>query len=98
VNLGGKTLTALGSPPTGRRPRWSFQASADGGQTWGELLDQTATAVTVPSIPGGAYAEIAVDPAKWRAVRAVKVHSGTAASPVNQLNAVTVNLLTRFVQ
>jgi hypothetical protein len=99
VDIGGKTLVGIVFPATWVTAGLSFQASADGGTTWGELLDTTATAINVASVTGGAEVFIAVDPTKWRGVRSIKVRSGTVGSPVAQTAAggVTLTLLTRAI-
>lgn len=97
VGLGGKTLVGIVIPVAWLTAGLSFQASGDGGQTWGELLDETATARAVSSITGGVYTVIAVDPTKWRGINEIKVRSGTSGTPVNQTGAPTLLLLIRFV-
>lgn len=97
IDIGGWTLVGIVVPSNWTTSGLSFQASADGGQSFGELLDMTATAIAISSVPGGAQAFIAVDPTKWRGVRSLKVRSGTSSAPVNQTNTVTLQLLTRFV-
>jgi hypothetical protein len=97
INIGGKTLTAIAIPAAWTTAGLSFQASSDGGATFGELLDETATARNVSSVTGGVYTVIAVDPTKWRGITCIKVRSGTSAAPVAQANAVTLTLLTRFI-
>ena len=64
INIGGKTLVAIAIPSNWTTASLSFQASGDGGTTFGELLDETATAKTISSVTGGAYTVIAVDPTK----------------------------------
>lgn len=97
VNLGGKTLVGIVLPANWTTASLSFQASGDGGATFGELDDATAAAIAVSSITGGAVVSVAVDPTKWRGINCIKVRSGTAGAPVNQTNTVTLSLLTRFV-
>lgn len=95
VNLGGYTLVGIVVPAAWIAAGISFQASADDGATWAELVDSTDTAISVSSITGAAF--VAIDPTKWRGVRSIKVRSGTAAAPVNQTSAVVLTLLTRAV-
>jgi hypothetical protein len=97
VDIGTKSLVAIAVPSTWIAAGISFQASFDGGVTWAELVDQTATAIQVSSITGAQ--QIAVDPTKLRGVTALKVRSGTAAAPVNQTagGGVTLTLVTRLV-
>lgn len=97
VGLGGKTLVGIVIPAAWLTAGISFQASGDGGVTFGELLDETATARAISSVAGGAYTVIAVDPTKWRGINEIKVRSGTSATPVNQTGAPTLLLLIRFV-
>ena len=97
VNIGDKTLVGIAIPANWTTAGLSFQASADGGTTFGELLDETATGKSISSITGGAYTVIAVNPTKWRGIVCLKVRSGTSASPVKQAQAVTLQLLTRMV-
>lgn len=98
INIGGKTLVGIAIPANWTSAGLSFQASGDGGATFGELLDETATAKSVGSVAGGTYTEIAFDPTKWRGITCIKVRSGTSASPVIQTNTVSVKLLTRFAE
>jgi hypothetical protein len=97
--LAPKVLCGIVIPATWVTAGLTFQASGDGGITFGELLDETATAKSVSSVAGGAYTEIAVDPTKWRGISCIKVRSGTAASPVAQsaVGGVTLTLLRRLV-
>jgi hypothetical protein len=97
VDIGPKTLVGLIVPSNWTTASLSFQASADGGATWGELQDQTATAITVGSITGGTQVFVGFDPTKLRGAWSLKVRSGTAASPVTQTNTVTLTLLTRDI-
>jgi hypothetical protein len=98
VDIGGWSLVGIWVPSAWVTAGITFQASIDS-QNWAELEDQTATAISVSSITGGANTFIAFDPTKVRGVRAIKVRSGTAASPVNQTasGGVTLTLLTRFI-
>lgn len=99
VNIGTKSLVAISLPSNWSEAGLSFSVSFDGGDTWGELVDNTNTAITVPAvaIAGGNPAQIAVNPAQWQGITALKIRSGTAADPVNQVDAVTVSLVTRLV-
>jgi len=97
VSIANKTLVGIVIPANWTTASLSFQASGDGGTTFGELLDETATAKSVSSITGGAYTVIAVDPTKWRGITSLKVRSGTSGAAVNQTNTVNLVLLTRMV-
>lgn len=94
VDLGGYSLVGIAVPSNWTTADLTFQASADDGATWYELAD-TSGLVTIPSLSPGSF--VALDPKSWIAVRSLKVRSGTESSPVNQLAAVTVTLLTRAV-
>jgi hypothetical protein len=98
VDIGTKSLVAISLPPNWTAAGLSFQASFDG-ETWGELVDTTNTAITVAAvaIAGGNPAQIAVNPAQWQGIAALKIRSGTSGAPVNQVNAVTITLITRLV-
>ena len=97
VDIGPKSLVGIVVPSTWTTAGISFQASVDGGQTWGELEDQTATAIGVSSITGGTQVFVAFDPTKLRGVWSLKVRSGTAAVPVNQTGTVALTLVLRDV-
>lgn len=76
----------------------SFQCSVDGGTTWGEVTDITGTAIAVTSLTGGTLVYfVALDPARLKGMRAIKVRSGTQAAPVAQTNQVTLQLVVRQV-
>lgn len=96
VNIGTKCLVGIIFPATWTTAGLTFQASGDGGTTFGELLDETATAKAVSSVTGGAYTIVEVDPTKWRGINCLKVRSGTVGAPINQ-TGVTLQLLTRMV-
>lgn len=97
INIGGKTLVGIAFPVAWVTASLSFQASADGGVTFGELLDEAAAAKVIASVTGGANTVVAVDPTKWRGITCIKVRSGTSGAPVNQTGNPTLQLLTRFV-
>ncbi len=99
VDLGGYgSLVGIQVPANWTTAGITFQCSIDGGVTWGEVTDITGTAITVTSLTGGTLVyNVALDPAKFRGVRAIKVRSGTQAAPVNQTNQVTLQLVLRQV-
>lgn len=97
ANIGQKTLVGIFIPANWTTASLSFQASPDGGVTFAELDDATATAIAIASVTGGAALYVTLDPTKWRGIQCIKVRSGTAAAPVNQTNTVNLSLLTRFV-
>jgi len=98
VDIGTKSLVAISLPSNWSEAGLSFQVSFDG-ESWGELVDTTNTAITVPAvaIAGGKPAQIAVNPAQWQGVAALKIRSGTSGAPVDQVAAVTISLITRLV-
>lgn len=95
VNIGDRQLCGIYLPTNWTTASLSFQASPDGGTTFGELLDSAAAAVAVSSVAADKF--IAMDPEKWRAVNCIKVRSGTSGAATNQSNTVVVKLLTRYV-
>jgi hypothetical protein len=99
VDLGGYgVLVGVLVPTNWTTAGITFQCSVDGGVTFGEVMDVSGAAIAISSLAGGtiAYA-IALDPARFRGIRAVKVRSGTQAAPVNQTNQVTLQLVVRQV-
>lgn len=90
VDIGPGYLVGLYVPANWTSANITFQASPDGGATWGELysyLGQEWTFVAAPST------YLTVDPTQWRGPRSLKVRSGTAASAVNQTASVNVTLI-----
>lgn len=98
VDIGTKSLVGIQIPANWTTAAIAFQVSIDGGATWGPLLTTggSATPYAIASVTGGAQAYVAVDPSTLRGAVSFKVQSGTAASPVNQTNLVTINLITRL--
>jgi hypothetical protein len=98
IDIGTKSLVAISLPPNWTTAGLSFQISFDG-ETWGELVDSTNTAISIPevTIENDLPAQIAVNPEQWQGVTALKVRSGTSGAPVDQVNAVTLTLITRLV-
>ena len=70
----------------------TFQTLSPDGSTWLELYTYPGAEVTL-TVAAGQF--IAVDPTQWKGITAVKVRSGTAASPVAQSAQAIVNLVTR---
>lgn len=94
VDFGGKTLVGIWMPANWTAADLTFQASPDGGASWGELQDGANNAIDL-KIAASEF--IQIDPTKWRGVRSIKVRSGTSGSPVNQTDAMAISLLIRFV-
>ncbi len=97
VDIGSKSLVGIFVPAAWTTAGISFQVSVDGGVTWGELNDQTPAAIVVGSITGGTAVYIGIDPTRLRGPVALKVRSGTSATPVNQGSTVNLTLVTRLV-
>lgn len=98
VDVGPKDIVGIVVPANWTTAAISLQASPDGGTTWAELVDQTATAVGCSSLTGGTLVYfVAIDPTKLRGVQALKIRSGTQVSPVNQTNTVTLTIVRRTV-
>jgi hypothetical protein len=89
VNLGEQTLVGVFVPSGWTSANMTFEASPDGGTTWGNLFSYLGAEVVFVSIAGQF---LAVDPTLWKGVYSLKVRSGTSASPVNQASAVSVTL------
>lgn len=90
INLGVETLHGILIPSNWTAAGLTFQVSIDGGATFYEMNDVTGAAVTM-TVAEGTY--VAVDPTLWRAVNCFKIRSGTLGSPVDQVSAVTLNLV-----
>src|SRR5579862_8527110 len=98
VDIGGKSLVGIQIPANWTTAGLSFQASIDGGTTWGEVTTVAGTPYAVGSLTGGTLTYfVAIDPTTLRGAQAIRIRSGTQASPVNQANAVSLTLVTRLV-
>jgi hypothetical protein len=95
VNLGDRALCGIYLPSNWTTASLSFQASPDGGTTFGELLDSAAAAIAVSSVAADKF--IAMDADRWRCINCIKVRSGTSGAATNQTNTVAIKLLTRYV-
>jgi hypothetical protein len=87
VNIGSWVLCGMVVPSTWTTGSISLQASPDGGTTWAELYNSSGIGIGASSVNGG---YVALDATALRGVRSLKVRSGSAASPVNQSNSVTL--------
>ena len=94
IDLGQWTLVGIWMPAAWIAAGLSFQTSLDGGVTWLEHYNSAGTETTF-TVAAGQF--IAVDPTLWRGVNALKIRSGTAASPVVQTGGATLNLVARTV-
>jgi hypothetical protein len=97
ADIGTKVLAAIVLPAAwiAAAGGLTFQASVDGGATWGEVTTAAGAAYTVAYTAAGP-ATIGIDPTTLRGVSSIKVRSGTKAAPVNQTSTVTVTLITRL--
>lgn len=91
VPLGEFVLTGIAMPAAWDAAALTFQVSADGGTTWGEMQSISAAI----SYTAAASQYIAIDPALWRGINMIKVRSGTSGSPVNQTGNRILTLATR---
>jgi hypothetical protein len=89
--LGEYVLTGIAMPAAWDAAALTFQVSADGGTTFGEM--QSVSAVVSYTAAAGQY--IAIDPTLWRGVNMIKVRSGTSGTPVNQTADRILTLVTR---
>lgn len=101
VKLGQKTLVGVGMPSAWTAADITFQASQDGGATFGEFetADGLAADAVAPfQIHSPAASQfIAFDPTRFRGVNAIKVRSGTVGTPVNQVAQATLTLMVRGI-
>ena len=92
LDCGAQILVGIGMPAAWNAAALTFQVSLDG-TTWIEM--QGASGVLTYNAAAGQY--VAVDPALWRGVTALKVRSGTLVSPVAQGAGCTLTLVFRTV-
>jgi hypothetical protein len=101
VKLGQKTLVGIGMPAAWTAADITFQASGDGGVTFGEMDASdgaAADAVAAFTIHSPAAAQfIAFDPTRFRGINCIKVRSGTVGTPVNQVSQAVLTLAVRGV-
>jgi hypothetical protein len=98
VSLGAFTLVGISMPATWTAALLTFQVSPDGGTTWQELYDDSGNEIEITA-GAGTFIMLSNRPNyDWRGINMVKVRSGTLGSPVNQVAAATVNLVTRSEQ
>lgn len=97
VDIGGYPLVGILVPASWTTAPITLQGSPDGGTTWGELTDISGVPIEISSLTAGTAYFVALDPARLRGLRSIRVRSGTLASPVAQTSAITLTLLTRPV-
>ena len=90
----GYYLAALVMPSAWTAADLTFQISADNA-TFADFYDNAGVEITVPAAASRA---IMLDSDTWRAVRFLKVRSGTSATPVNQSSSRTITLICRMAQ
>ena len=93
--LGALTLVGISMPAAWTAAALTFQVSPDGGTTWQELYDGAGNAITITAAAGQFVIPLADPSYFWRGINMIKVRSGTAAVPVNQVAAAAINLVTR---
>jgi hypothetical protein len=89
--LGDSVLVGIAMPAAWDAAALTFQVSADGGVTWGEMQSVSAAI----SYTAAAAQFIAIDPAIWRGINMIKVRSGTSSVAVNQTSDRVLTLVTR---
>lgn len=89
VDLGDQRLQRIDMPAAWTAAALTFQASPDG-VTYRNLHNAAGEI----SVPADVDRSIAVDPEIFASIRYIKVRSGTAAAPINQLAARTLVLVT----
>jgi hypothetical protein len=94
VDLGAQTLVGIAMPATWVAASLTFQFSVDGGTTWIEAYSSAGVETTF-TVAAGQY--IQIDPTTLRGVNALKVRSGTSASPVVQTGGASLSLIAKFV-
>ena len=94
VSLGALTLVGISMPAVWTTAPLTFQVSPDG-VTWQELYDGAGNEVTITAAAGQFIIPLADPSYLWRGINMLQVRSGTAGSPVNQVAAAVVNIVTR---
>lgn len=90
ADIGNKSLVGIQVPVNWSAATISFQASIDGGATWGPIVN-AAGAYSIASV-GAGQSYVAIDPTTLRGISSFKIVSGSS-----QTNAVTLSLITRLV-
>lgn len=89
VDIGPGTLVGIYVPSGWTSAGITFQVTPDG-VNFGEMYTSAGVEVTF-TVAAGQF--IAVDPTIWKGARALKVRSGTSASPVTQTSQVVLQLV-----
>lgn len=90
IACGQKTLCGIQMPAAWTAANITFQTSVDG-TTWSELHDPAGNAVQIVSPAASEYR--ALDTGIFTGLLYLKVRSGTAATPVNQVAAAPLQLV-----
>lgn len=94
VSVGSFRLFGLVMPAAWTAAVITFLVSFDGGATWSNMYDKNGAEI---SVAAGVSRYIALDPAEFAAVPMIKLRSGTAAAPVNQVAAASISLILRSI-
>jgi YD repeat-containing protein len=94
VSLGALTLVGISMPAVWTAAGLTFQITPDG-TTWQELYDGAGNEVTITVAAGLFIIPLAIPSYLWRGINMLQVRSGTLGSPVNQVAAATINIITR---
>ncbi len=90
-----KVLCALIIPAGWTAAALTFQVSDDAGVTWNELYDDQGNEITISAAAVAANNRLSMDPSNFASVDCIKVRSGTAGAPVNQVAAASIVLVFR---
>lgn len=93
IEFGMRRMVGLIVPPAWTTAAITFQASPDGTTFYDLYDDATERAIAAGSVVANRYIALAFS--DWLLVRAIKIRSGSSASPVNQAAARSI-LLTAF--
>jgi hypothetical protein len=97
---GDQVVSAIIVPSGWTAAALTFTVSDDDGKTFNSLYDDGGAEISITSAVMTAAAamnpgRISVDPSAYAGVTLLKLRSGTSASPVNQVSAVTLYVITR---
>jgi len=82
IDLAGNILVAIQMPATWVSASLTFQASLDGGNTYGNVFQDDGTEFTLLAVAG--IVIVIRTPAEWWHGAKIKIRSGTSATPVDQ--------------
>ena len=94
INLGGLRLFGICMPAAWSDANLTFQMSPDGEQNWSNIKAMNGVEVTAVV---GAGDCVVLDPTKFATFQYLRVRSGTAASPINQVATRNLCLILRGV-